>query len=96
VVGREPEASAEVTSGSARALFLDDAELTISRVHAKVILDGWEVRVQDAGSSNGTFVQVPGDREWVRLEAGVPMTIEPGTRVSFGGRALTFESHQRA
>jgi hypothetical protein len=76
-------------------LFLEDSGLTMSRVHAKVLLDGWEVRVEDAGSANGTYALKPSATEWARLEKGVPTTIEPGTRLSFGGRTMTFESHQR-
>ncbi len=93
-IGREPEVSDDVISGSALPLFLEDSGLTMSRVHAKLILDGWEVRVQDAGSANGTYVLDSSDADWIRLEPGVPTTIEPGTRLSFGGRTLTFESHQ--
>lgn len=95
VIGREPEASADVLNGSAQPLLLDDTALTLSRVHARVILDGWEVRVEDAGSANGTYVMGPSADAWTRLEPEQPTTIEPGSRLSVGGRTLTFESHQR-
>jgi hypothetical protein len=95
VIGREPEVSEDVAAGTASALFLEDSGLTMSRVHAKVILDGWEVRVVDSGSANGTYALMPSETEWTRLEKGVPTTIEPGTCLSFGGRTMMFESHQR-
>jgi hypothetical protein len=95
VIGRAPEESEDVATGAANALLLDDPELTISRVHARVVLDGWEVRVSDAGSANGSYVRVPPSEDWTRLEAHLPTTIEPGTLLSFGGRVVTFESHQR-
>jgi hypothetical protein len=95
VLGREPGAADDVASDAALPLLLDDPELSMSRVHARVVLDGWEVRIEDAGSSNGTFVAGPQDAGWTKLPAGVPTTILPGTRVSLGGRKLTFESHQR-
>ncbi len=96
VLGREPAGADEVGAGTAVALALDDPELAMSRVHARVVLDGWDVRVEDAGSSNGTFVAGSPDSDWTRLEAGLPTTIAPGTRVRLGGRTLTFESHQRS
>lgn len=95
VLGREPGAADESRADAALPLTLDDPELAMSRVHARVVLDGWEVRIEDAGSSNGTFVAGPQEVGWTRLGAGVPTTILPGTRVSLGGRTLTFESHQR-
>ena len=96
VLGREPEVAEQVTSGAAAPLRLDDSGLALSRVHAHVILDGWEVRFVDAGSANGTFVLPPGASEWLRLEPAVPTTVSAGTRIAMGGRLLTFESHQRS
>ena len=95
VVGREPETAAEVLAGTARPIALDDPKVAMSRVHARILLDGWEVRVEDATSANGTFVG-HGDDDWTRLEPGVPTTIKAGTRIAVGGRTLTFETHQRS
>lgn len=95
VVGRAPEEAEEVRSGRAAALVLDDPELSLSRTHARLVLDGWEVRIEDAGSVNGTFVAEPGTDEWVQLEAGRPTTITAGTRLRMGSRVLSFESHHR-
>jgi pSer/pThr/pTyr-binding forkhead associated (FHA) protein len=91
VVGREPYGDARVESGSARPLPLDDASHTVSRVHAEVRLEGWTVHVVDRGSTNGTFVWDEPNRQWRRL-GNHPERIRPGTRVSFGRRAATFES----
>lgn len=95
VIGREPAVAEPVTAGVASPLLIEDDGLAMSRVHAHVVLDGWEVRVVDAHSANGTYVLEPGGAEWLRLEPGVPTTITAGSRVSMGGRTLTFESHQR-
>lgn len=95
VIGREPETADAVVSGQATALQLEDEGGSMSRVHARILLDGWEVRVVDVNSANGSFLATTQDLEWIRLEPGVPRTIEPGTRLSMGGRTLTFESHQR-
>ena len=45
---------------------LPDVKKAISRVHARIRLDGWNVTVADAGSANGTFVAQPGDQSWTR------------------------------
>jgi hypothetical protein len=95
VLGRDPAGADDVRSGGAVALALDDPALTMSRVHARVLLDDWDVRVEDASSANGTFVEAPRTSGWVRLTPGVPTTILAGSRVSLGGRTLTFESHQK-
>ena len=91
VVGREPEIADAVRSGTARPIILDDPQLALSRVHAHVILDGWEVRVADARSGNGTFVAAPGS-DWLRLDPERPVTITPGTRIAVGPRLLTLEA----
>ena len=91
VVGREPEVADAVLSGAARPIGLDDPQLALSRVHAHVILDGWEVRVADARSGNGTFVAPPGS-DWHRLEPERPETITVGTRIAVGPCLLTFEA----
>jgi hypothetical protein len=95
VVGREPETAPEVLAGAAMAIALDDPKLAMSRIHTRILLDGWEVRVEDATSANGTFV-AHGEGEWTRLEPGLPTTVTPGTRIALGGRTLFFESHQRS
>jgi hypothetical protein len=91
VVGRDPSGAEEVVTGRAAAIVLQDPELSASRIHARVILDGWEVRVEDASSGNGTFIAAPG-RDWQRLEPGRPVTMVPGTRVAFGSREFLFQS----
>lgn len=96
VVGREPETAPEVIADTAGSIALDDPEIAMSRIHARILLDGWEVRVEDATSANGTFVRQGDDGEWTRLVPGVPTTIEPGTRIALGGRTLTFETHQHS
>ena len=96
VVGRDPEQDPAILSGRAVPLMLDDPDLALSRVHARILLDGWEVRVEDAHSANGTFVARTPDAAWTRLEPGLPTTITPGTRLTMGGRTLVFESHQNS
>ncbi|WP_246377656.1 FHA domain-containing protein [Nocardioides ginsengisegetis] len=95
VIGRDPGAADDVRDGRATALVLEDPDLSLSRVHARLVLDGWDVRVEDAGSVNGTYVADPGSEEWRRLEADVPTTIPAGSRLRMGARTMTFESHHK-
>jgi pSer/pThr/pTyr-binding forkhead associated (FHA) protein len=95
VLGREPDNSADVQAGRALPLQLDDPDAMVSRVHAKILLQGWDVQIQDANSSNGTFVTRPGESEATRLTADEPVTILPGTRVAMGSRSLVFDSYRK-
>jgi hypothetical protein len=61
---------------------IPDPEQALSRVHAAVTFEGWEVLVTDRGSKNGTQVVVPGEAP-VLLRANEPMIIVPGTRLYF-------------
>ena len=94
VIGREPEASAEVQQGVATPLMLDDPALSMSRVHLHVRLVGWDVYLEDAGSANGTYVTVEGDEQ--QLTARQPTKAAPGTLIAIGGRTVSFESHHRS
>ena len=60
VVGREPSLDGSVAAGKARPLRVADDSGIVSRVHARVHLDGWRVLVTDLGSANGTRVLLPG------------------------------------
>jgi pSer/pThr/pTyr-binding forkhead associated (FHA) protein len=93
VVGREPEVDADVAAGRATPLTVDDEESTISRAHALIQLDGWDVQLVDRGSVNGTYVAAPGSRTWAPLTPYEPVLIVPGTRVQLGRRTFRFEAH---
>jgi len=73
---------------------VNDAERSLSRVHAEIRLDGWDVMLVDRGSANGTFIANP-DGSWQRLAADRPERIEPGQRLAFGRRTALFESHHQ-
>ncbi|WP_370324574.1 FHA domain-containing protein, partial [Euzebya sp.] len=95
VVGREPEKDPLVEGGEALPLKLQDNERSLSRVHAEIRLVDWDVYVVDRGSANGTYVLPRGAQQWKRLVADTPEKIEPGTRVAFGKRVVTYESHHQ-
>jgi FHA domain len=94
VLGREPETDPAVVSGQARPLSLPDPDRTVSRVHAGLVIDGWNVKAVDRGSANGTFVASSADDEWVALIPNRPTLVKPGTRIRLGQRVLLFDSHQ--
>jgi hypothetical protein len=94
VLGREPENDPSVMAGTARPLIMADPDRTVSRVHAGLVLDGWNVKAVDRGSANGTFIAAAGDDNWVALLPNKPTAIKPGTRVRVGQRVFLFDSHQ--
>ncbi len=93
VIGREPEVSDLVRTGVARPLMIDDPKRRLSRVHAVVLVVDWQVRVEDAGSRNGTRIRRSDASDWQQLPPEEPTPIEPGTRIGVGSRELVFDSH---
>lgn len=90
VFGREPER--EAGRLGATPIRLPDQSGQMSRAHAEVRLVEWEVEVIDLGSTNGTFVRLPGDPQPRRLTAGTAIRLVPGAEVTIGGRVLKFDS----
>src|SRR5215470_17186738 len=94
VVGREPSLDSSVASGKARPLRVSDDSGIVSRVHARVQLDGWRVLVTDLGSANGTKVALPGQPTGQQLVAQVPVVLATGSQVDLGPRGFRYESHR--
>ncbi|MEJ3657678.1 FHA domain-containing protein [Actinomycetes bacterium KLBMP 9759] len=92
LVGRMPEADARVRSGALRSIVVEDRSGAVSRVHAEIRLNGWDVLITDSGSRNGTFIAGPSEPGWTPLPPGRPRRMVPGTRVRMGGRTFVFES----
>ncbi len=93
VVGRTPEADARVRGAELRALTVHDRGGTVSRVHAEIRVQDWDVVLVDVGSRNGTFVVPPGGTAWERMPGHRSMRLVPGTRVRLGHhRTFVFES----
>ncbi len=93
VVGREPERDELVTAGTAAPLALPSDDAQVSRCHACVLLEGWNVSVIDRRSANGTFVSPPKVETWTRVSYDTPLQLAHGTRIKVGTRTLVFESH---
>jgi FHA domain len=94
VVGREPSLDASVAEGKARPLRISDETGIVSRVHARVHLEGWRVLVTDLGSANGTRVLLPGQQADQPLAPQVPIVLATGSQVDLGGRGFRYESHR--
>jgi FHA domain len=92
LVGRDPD---ELVEDGAEPLAIDDLDRTVSRAHASIGLDGWDVTVTDLGSTNGSFVWDRATATWARLEANRPQRLEPGATVALGRRTFVFESALR-
>ncbi|MET0914428.1 MAG: FHA domain-containing protein [Acidimicrobiales bacterium] len=96
VVGREPDTDPAVAVGDVRGIALPDPERAISRVHARVTLQGWDVLISDAGSANGTFVARRDATQWTPIQPDSPVALTPGMHVLVGPRVLSFDSHRRS
>jgi len=94
VVGREPSLDASVAEGKARPLRISDETGIVSRVHARVHLEGWRVLVTDLGSANGTRVLLPGQQADQPLVPQLPIVLATGSQVDLGGRGFRYESHR--
>jgi hypothetical protein len=92
LLGREPETDERVASGQLRPLLVLDQTGGVSRHHAEIRLEGWDVLLLDTGSANGTLVAPRGAPGWSSLVPGQPVRLTPGMAVRMGGRQFAFES----
>ncbi|MGY1794980.1 FHA domain-containing protein [Geodermatophilus sp. SYSU D00525] len=92
LLGREPETDERVASGQVRPLLVLDQTGGVSRHHAEIRLEGWDVLLLDVGSANGTLVAPRGAPGWSSLVPHQPIRLTPGTAVRMGGRQFAFES----
>jgi hypothetical protein len=95
VIGREPTLDSAVAEGRARPLRLMGASGVVSRIHARVELDGWQVFLTDLNSANGTQVLMPGERNPISLQPGVRTPLQAGAQIRLGGEyGLQYDSHR--
>jgi hypothetical protein len=92
VLGREPALDGDVIAGRARPLRINDPDGTVSRLHLKISLVGWQVEVSDLGSANGSVLQSPGEER--TLTPFEPTIIEPGARIGIGHRSMQYLAYQ--
>jgi hypothetical protein len=95
VIGREPTLDSAVANGQARPLRLSGASGVVSRTHARVELDGWQVFISDLNSANGTQVLLPGERNPINVQPGTRTPLVPGAQIRLGGEyGLQYDSHR--
>jgi len=95
VIGREPTLDSSVADGHARPLRLMGASGVVSRIHARVELEGWQVFLTDLNSANGTQVLMPGERNPTSLQPGVRTPLVAGAQIRLGGEyGLQYDSHR--
>ncbi|SEO58251.1 FHA domain-containing protein [Trujillonella endophytica] len=92
LLGREPETDDRVRTGNHRPLLVVDQTGGVSRHHAEIRLEGWDVVLTDIGSANGTLFARRGELAWTSLIPGQPVQLTPGMTVRMGGRQFAFES----
>lgn len=92
LVGRMPDVDERVRNGSLRSIVVEDRSGAVSRVHAEVRVDGWDVMLVDSRSRNGTHIAGPGANTWTTVPSGRSHRLTPGTRVRLGSRTFLFES----
>lgn len=76
LIGRKPAAPPGV-AGRPHLVRVNSPEHDVSRQHAELVLEGWQVYVRDLGSTNGTTVTLPGQSPQ-RLREGEPQLLEHG------------------
>ncbi len=92
VIGREPALDGDVIAGRARSLQISDPDGSVSRLHLRVSLVGWQVEVSDLGSTNGSVLHfADGELPLVPFE---PTLIEPGARIGIGRHSMQYLSRQ--
>jgi hypothetical protein len=92
VIGREPVLDGDVMAGRARPLRISDPDGSVSRLHLRISLVGWQVEVSDLGSANGSVLHsADGARTLAPFE---PTVIEPGARIGIGHRSMQYLSEQ--
>ena len=85
LLGRNPEVDQAVIRSRLRPIRLDDDSGTLSRVHAEIRLDGWDVLLIDRGSANGTYIAASGQAGWNRLAPNTPWCCPPAPMSAPGG-----------
>jgi hypothetical protein len=92
VLGREPALDGDVMARRARPLRISDPEGTVSRLHLRVSLVGWQVEVSDLGSVNGSVLQSSGGER--ALAPFEPAVVEPGAWIGIGHRSMQYLAYQ--
>lgn len=88
IIGRRPESSAPGVG----TIFLDDERHMVSKRHAEIRITGWDVKIVDLDSSNGTKVFPAGgsNQQALRLRPNDEVILTLGSHVQIGDRTFQF------
>jgi hypothetical protein len=86
VLGRDPKPVSSPDPETPVLHAVASATGQVSRTHAEIRADGWDVVLTDLDAMNGTAVTLPGASP-MAIEPGVPTVITPGARVDLGGES---------
>lgn len=82
VIGRAPRIN-EAMAGRQRAVTVPSPKKEISRNHCEIRVTGWDVRLRDLGSNNGTLLVRPGQNP-VLVSETAPVMMQPGDIIDLG------------
>lgn len=91
-IGREPVID---PGRDLSPLILPDNRHSVSRSHAELVLDGWDLVVRDLGSTNGTFAWDSTHDQWNQVLPDQPVIVEPRQWVAIGRKVFIYESVAR-
>lgn len=83
ILGRNPSAPNAIGRAAARLIEVEDPELEVSRNHCEIRVDGWDARLRDLGSQNGTFLVRPGQED-ERVGEDSARLLSPGDAFRLG------------
>lgn len=88
LIGRSPRGDRVATGDVPILVTVDDKD--VSRTHVRVHSEGWQVLIEDLGSTNGTTLALPGAHPR-RIRAGEPALVADGAVAELGTNTrLTF------
>jgi putative FHA domain protein len=83
IIGRKPTSTPESGRPHAHLVPVPSPDQQISRTHCEVRVDGWDVRLVDRNSNNGTYVLRPGERP-IRIRPTEPFFVRVGDVIDIG------------
>ncbi|WP_314158215.1 FHA domain-containing protein [Actinomyces oris] len=91
IIGRLPQGTSSTTAQRPRLLAVPSPGKAISKTHCAVRVEGWDMRVEDLGSTNGTFLLRAGE-EPRRVPEHQQLLLRAGDIIDIGdGTTLTVE-----
>ena len=91
IIGRLPQGTSSTAAQSPRLLAVPSPGKAISKTHCAVRVEGWDIRVEDLGSTNGTFLLRAGE-EPRRVPEHQQLFLRIGDVIDIGdGTTLTVE-----